>query len=75
MHFSLLVITDQKPDEAQLASLMAPFCEEGSEIEENQKWDWYQLGGRWTGHFDGYDPETDPNNIEVLQHMRWNGET
>ena len=29
-------------------------------------WDWYQLGGRWTGMFDPeYDPEKDPRNIKT----------
>ena len=27
-------------------------------------WDWWQIGGRWTGLFTGYDPDTDPKNIE-----------
>lgn len=29
-------------------------------------WDWYQIGGRWTGHFarDEYDPELDRRNWE-----------
>jgi len=76
MHFSLLVITSEKPDEAKLAELMAPFCQtpmpdrvlSAGELHDNErKWDWYQLGGRWTGHFDGYDPETDPANIEVCK--------
>lgn len=29
------------------------------------KWDWYQIGGRWTSVLDPtYNPETDPDNIE-----------
>lgn len=28
-------------------------------------WDWYQIGGRWTGTFDGYDPDTDPNKARA----------
>lgn len=28
-------------------------------------WDWYQIGGRWTGLLDGYDPDTDPNLLET----------
>jgi len=28
-------------------------------------WDWYQVGGRWTGEHDGYDPTKDPRNIET----------
>jgi len=26
-------------------------------------WDWYQVGGRWTGFYSEYDPEKDPRNI------------
>jgi hypothetical protein len=37
---------------------------EGSELfADGSRWDWYQVGGRYTGTFDGYDPETDPANI------------
>ena len=28
------------------------------------KWDWWQIGGRWTGLLDGYKPSEDPDNIE-----------
>lgn len=28
------------------------------------EWDWWQIGGRWTGVWSGYDPEKDPANIE-----------
>lgn len=32
----------------------------------NGKWDWWQLGGRYTGRFEpGYDPEKDPENQET----------
>lgn len=31
----------------------------------NSKWDWYQIGGRWTGYWGNYDPEKDPDNIET----------
>jgi len=30
----------------------------------NGKWDWWQLGGRWTGVWSEYDPEQDPANWE-----------
>lgn len=31
----------------------------------NAKWDWWQVGGRYSGKFaPGYDPETDPNHRE-----------
>lgn len=32
----------------------------------NKKWDWWQVGGRWTGMLNPvYDPESDPNNSEI----------
>jgi hypothetical protein len=57
MHYSVLAITKEKPTEESLAELMEPFG-------DGQKWDWYQVGGRWTGVLGGYDPEKDPANIE-----------
>ncbi len=27
-------------------------------------WDWYVIGGRWTGALTGYDPHDDPRNME-----------
>jgi len=29
------------------------------------KWDWWAIGGRWTGYISGYDPSKDPDNIET----------
>jgi len=29
----------------------------------NNKWDWYQVGGRFTGKLGTYDPKTDPDNF------------
>ena len=64
-----------------LATLLAPFDEnedhdcprtEENEYEEDcdacarHFFDWWQIGGRWSGFFDtGYDPEKDPANQEV----------
>lgn len=40
---------------------MSPFSRYG----DSGWWDWYQIGGRWTGvHVPDYDPNTDPENIE-----------
>lgn len=100
-HFSVLVVTDQKPDEQALARIMLPFHEyECTGIEKYKKlgdvfgqewvdgwngavpkgdryvrrtnprakWDWYSVGGRWSGALDpAYDPETDQRNIETCQ--------
>lgn len=29
------------------------------------KWDWYQVGGRWSGFLTEYDPESNPKNKQV----------
>lgn len=36
-------------------------------------WDWYQLGGRWSGYLVDYDPETDPTKYEVCFLCRGTG--
>jgi len=71
MHYGNLVILE-KPEgfpnphngmnrwlEAAVSEAMGPSEDDGG------FWDWYQIGGRWTGLFDGYDPEKDPANIVV----------
>lgn len=62
MHYSNLVIVDKKSAQTDLKlsveSAMGPHEEDGG------FWDWYQIGGRWTGILDGYDPSTDPRNQE-----------
>lgn len=46
------------------------FDEDGTPYTRTQynplsQWDWWVVGGRWTGVLDGYDPSTDPENWEV----------
>ncbi len=37
----------------------------------NKKWDWWQVGGRYTGRLSaGYDPEKDPRNLEYNRYKR-----
>jgi hypothetical protein len=50
----------------------APDCEEcegkgtrRTTYNQDSQWDWYQVGGRWTGLLDGYDPEKDPANLKT----------
>lgn len=64
MHYSVIVVTKQKPTDAVIAREMDR-C--------RRHWDWFQIGGRWTGHFDGYDPHTDPDNIEVCEYCKGTG--
>jgi len=60
MHYGNLVIVrleDHDNDlEKAVEHAMGP-CEENGGF-----WDWYQIGGRWTGTLDGYDPDKDPAN-------------
>jgi hypothetical protein len=52
--------------EAAIAHQMAPFDENGEWFAEGSRWDWWQVGGRWSGFFlPNYDPEKDPANIET----------
>lgn len=36
-------------------------------------WDWWQVGGRWTGCKDGYNPEKDPSNIQTCEYCHGTG--
>lgn len=54
MHYSVLVIAPSLDDVPKELNRF-----------KHSQWDWYQIGGRWTGLFDGYSPEKDPANIEV----------
>lgn len=66
--FAGVVIDPNETDiETAVAKAMAPHREFFSEAEDDYGgvWDWYQIGGRWTGVWSGYDPQTDPKNIEV----------
>ncbi|GAA1578865.1 hypothetical protein [Leucobacter aridicollis] len=62
MHYYALVEVPEgdEPFEKRLAAVLAPHkegVEGGSEL-----WDWWILGGRWSGRLSGYDPYTDPVN-------------
>lgn len=67
MHYYALVLIppDGEPEEL-VEAVLAPFCDErDGDYNEDGWWDWWQIGGRWSGHLSGYDPETDPANQEV----------
>lgn len=51
--------------ESALAWELFPFDENGECFKDGSRWDWYQIGGRFTGNLDGYDPYTDPRNMET----------
>ena len=43
--------------------LLAPYDEDGEWFADGSRWDYWDVGGRWTGALDGYRPEDDPSNI------------
>ncbi len=40
---------------------------------DGRVWDWYVIGGRWTGLLTGYEPEKDPRNIETCSLCKGTG--
>ncbi len=67
MHYSLFVLIPTGGDPADhVARVMEPHRESWNDDtkESSGIWDWYQIGGRWTGYFTGYDPDKDPENVE-----------
>lgn len=61
MHYSNLVIIE-KPDDGDIEAAVKEAM--GAHEDQGGFWDWYQIGGRWTGVLSGYDPEKDEANIE-----------
>lgn len=56
--------------ETALEWQMEPFSEnrdDGGWFADGTRWDWYQIGGRYTGNLDGYDPYADPANEEICK--------
>ena len=71
MHYHAEVWLPDLPEDKTLEELitaeMAPHIESYPEDGEGPRvgfWDWYQIGGRWTGEHDRYKPETNPDNLD-----------
>lgn len=48
-----------------ISAILEPWDENRDEGgNENGRWDWWSLGGRWTGIWSEYDPVQDPTNHE-----------
>jgi len=56
MHAAVLVIV---PQDVSVAEALEPY--------RNAEWDGFEVGGRFTGLLDGYDPEQDPENFESCE--------
>lgn len=61
MHYSNLVIIENDYD---VDSSVQRAMGKSAYDDPRSFWDWYQIGGRWTGVLDGdsYDPASDPQN-------------
>ena len=57
MHFSCLVVAKDRDEVDRQMNR--------SKVKHLLDWDFFQVGGRWTGLLDGYDPDADPNLLEV----------
>jgi hypothetical protein len=69
-HFAVLVLADTDPADPgacveRAGELLAPYDEQGVFFAEGSRWDWWTVGGRFTGRLDGYDPAADPANTET----------
>lgn len=70
--------------EEQIAGILSPYSEhnEVEQIEEDGEtywhnpiafFDWYQIGGRWTGEHTGYDPSEDVENVKTCDLCKGSG--
>lgn len=67
-----VVIPDNGAIKEHVERAMAPF-REAAGFNAEFDFDWYQIGGRYTGSKDGYAPESDPRNIEICDQCRGTG--
>lgn len=54
--------TSRDDAEKLVAEAFAPYCEHDN---DEGWWDFWQIGGRFTGKYSEYDPEADPANTET----------
>ena len=62
-HAEILIQTSVDVDQ-QIARIMAPHREAYNGGDTTGFWDWFQIGGRFTGVHDGYKPSEDLRNHE-----------
>lgn len=67
MHYLVYVFFEDEPEpdvlKETVTAALTPF--------QNTEWDWFQIGGRWTGHLTDYNPETDPQNLDDGGKPKW----
>lgn len=59
--------TDREEIEAAIAFQMGPYDENDEWFRDGSRWDWYKIGGGYTGLLTDYDPRTDPRNIGTCE--------
>lgn len=69
-HACVLVAVDVDPSdrvavEEAVQLQMAPYDENDHWFRDGSRWDWYVIGGRFTGQLSDYDPSEDPRNMET----------
>jgi len=64
----------RKEAEQMVGELMAPYDSNRPGATAEAFWDWYVIGGRWTGEHDGFDSETDIRNYEVCRICKGTGD-
>lgn len=68
MHYYALVVIPAEGDVDDLVGeALAPYREDLDETEDLTfgLWDWWQVGGRYSGRLSGYEPREDPANSET----------
>lgn len=78
MHYSAYAIvpagTTRETAQEAVEPLMAPHVETYNDDETlTGFWDWWVIGGRWTGMLSGYDPQADPQNIQTCDLCKGTG--
>ncbi len=74
MHYHAEIWIEDKEDfEAKVEKILAPFEEKYTDEDIEGFWDWYQIGGRWTGIHTGYDPYEVEHNLEACPHCDGTG--
>lgn len=67
MHYFAAVVVPKDADvEKAVTEAMAPFDENDGDNPAGE-WDWWVIGGRWTGVWSEYDPVRDPANLELCR--------
>lgn len=77
-HFGVLVLTENvdSDDYKGVESLLAAYDENGEWFRKGSKWDWWVVGGRWTGYLDpSYDPYKDERNYSPCKFCEGTGVT